>query len=113
MLVRSLGLRTDLELAATRGQVIDRDGYLVVITPDDPTYYHGNLLVLPAAPQVGEVSYWTRRFVEAFGRDAAIRHVALRWDGIHGNTGATEELTAAGFTVEVTQVMTARTVAAP
>jgi ribosomal protein S18 acetylase RimI-like enzyme len=107
MHIQSVGLATDLELAKTRGQVIDRDGYLVVRTPDDPSYYFGNLLVLPAAPQVGEVAYWTRKFATELGNDPAIKHVALRWDGIHGDTGATEELTAAGFTVEVLQVMTA------
>jgi GNAT superfamily N-acetyltransferase len=107
MHIRSLGLATDLELARTRGPVIDRDGYLVVRTPDDPTYYHGNLLVLPAAPQVGEVAYWTRKFATELGSDPAIRHVALRWDGITGDTGAIEELRASGFTVEVMQVMTA------
>lgn len=112
MHVRSLGLATDLELAATRGQVIDRDGYLVVITPDDPAYYFGNLLVLPAPPQVGEVAYWTRRFGEELGRDPAIRHVALRWDGIHGDAGALDELVTAGFTVEVVQVLTATAVTA-
>lgn len=111
MHIRSLGLATDLELATTRGQVIDRDGYLVVVTRDDPTYYLGNLLVLPAAPQVGEVAYWTRKFASELGGDPAIRHVALRWDGIHGDTGAADELSAAGFTVEVLQVMTARELA--
>ncbi len=111
---RSVGLQTDLELAATRGVVTDREDYLVVTT-DDPTYYHGNMLVLPAAPQVGEVAYWSRKFAQedGLGRDPAIRHVTLRWDGIAGDVGAAEELAAAGFTVEVTQVMSARTVTAP
>lgn len=113
MQLRSLGLRTDLELAATRGSVIDRDGYLVVITPDDPAYYFGNLLVLPAAPQVGEVAYWTRRFVDELGRDPAIRHVALRWDGIHGDVGALDELVGAGFRVELSQTMTATALIEP
>lgn len=113
MRVRSLGLRSELALAATRGRVLDRDGYLVVVTPDDPSYYDGNLLVLPAAPQVGEVAYWTRRFADELGHDPAIRHVALRWDGVTGDAGATDELTAAGFGIERTQVMTARDVDAP
>jgi GNAT superfamily N-acetyltransferase len=112
MHIRSVGLATDLELAKTRGQVIDRDDYFVVRTPDDPSYYFGNLLVLPAAPQVGEVAYWTRKFASELGSDPAIKHVALRWDGIHGDTGATDELVAAGFTVEVLQVMTATSVQA-
>ena len=113
MHLRSVGLATDVELAATRGVVSDHENYLVVATPDDPTYYFGNLLVLPAPPQVGEVAYWTRKFGEEFAKEPAIRHVTLRWDGIAGDLGAADELRAAGFEVEVTQVMTARTVTAP
>lgn len=110
MHIRSVGLGTDLELAATRGAITDRGNYLVVTTPDDPQYYFGNMLVLPAAPQVGEVAYWTRKFAEEF-RDPAIRHVTLRWDGIAGDTGATDELVSAGFRIEINAVLSARSIA--
>jgi len=110
--IRSVGLATDLELAATRGLITDRGGYLVVATPDDPDYYFGNMLVLPAPPQVGEVAYWSRKFAEEL-RDPAIRHVTLRWDGITGDTGATDELLAAGFKVETNAVLSARLLTAP
>ncbi len=113
MHLRSVGLATDVELAATRGVVSDHENYLVISTPDDPTYYFGNLLVFPAAPQVGEVGYWSRKFTEELGKDPAIRHITFRWDGITGDLGAVDELRVAGFTVEVTQVMTARAVTAP
>ena len=111
MHIRSVGLETDLELAATRGVITDRGGYLVVATPDDPQYYFGNMLVLPAAPQVGEVAYWSRTFATEFP-DPSIRHVTFRWDGITGDTGATDELAAAGFKVETTAVLSARSIAA-
>ncbi len=107
MLVRSLGLSTDLQLLALRGTIVDRDDYLVVTVPDDPGYHFGNLLMLRAAPQVGEVAYWTRRFGEEFGGNDQILHVTLRWDGITGDVGARAELEAAGFELEVTDVMTA------
>lgn len=113
MVVRSLGLITELGLAATRGTITDRGDYLVVATPDDPGYYHGNFLVLPAPPQVGEVAFCVRRFADELGRDPAIRHVTLRWDGTTGDVGAADELAAAGFTLEALQVMTAPAVAAP
>jgi GNAT superfamily N-acetyltransferase len=105
--IRSLALQTELALAATRGTVTDRGDYLVIETPDDPGYYYGNLLVIPAAPQVGEVAYWTRRFGDELGKNPAIRHVTLWWDGTSGDAGATDELAAAGFALERSVVMTA------
>jgi len=113
VLIRSLALHTDLALAATRGRVIDRGDYMVVETPDDPNYYDGNVLVLPAAPQVGEVGFWTRRFNDELGKNPAIKHVSLWWDGTTGDVGAREELEAAGFTIMTSQVMVADEIDAP
>src|SRR5689334_5941579 len=107
MLIRGLGLTTELGLFATRSRIVDREDYLVVTTPDDPSYYYGNLLVLPAAPQVGEVAFWTRRFHEELGGNPEIRHVTLSWDGTTGDAGDTAALAAAGFVVEHVQVMAA------
>src|SRR6185436_19884431 len=105
VLVRSLALTTELALAATRGRVTDRGDYLVVETPDNPGFYDGNVLVLPAAPPVGEVHYWTRRFIDELGKNPAINHVSLWWDGTTGDEGAATELLAAGFTLMSNQVM--------
>lgn len=105
MVVRSLALTTELALAALRGRVTDRGDYLVVETPDNPGYYDGNVLVLPAPPQVGEVGYWTRRFADELGKNPAIKHVTLWWDGTTGDEGAAAELHAAGFTLQTNQVM--------
>ena len=107
MYVRSLALTTELALAASRGRITDRGDYLVVETPDDPGFYEGNVLVLPAAPQVGEVAYWTRRFSEELGKNPQIKHVTLWWDGTTGDTGAADELRAAGFSIITSQVMVA------
>ena len=106
MKVRSLALTTELALAAMRGCVTDRDDYIVVETPDNPGYYDGNVLVLPAAPQVGEVAHWLRKFeAELSGKNLAIKHMTLWWDGIAGAVGAADELRAAGFTINVNSVM--------
>ena len=108
MKVRSLALTTELALAGTRGRITDRGDYLVIETPDDPGFYYGNLLVMPAPPQVGEVAFWSRRFHEHFP-DA--EHVTLWWDSIRGDAGAEDELTAAGFTLERSLVMIADAIA--
>ena len=107
MIVRSLALTTELALAAMRGRVTDRDDYIVVETPDNPGFYDGNVLVLPAPPQVGEVTYWTRRFGDELGKNPAIKHVTLWWDGTNGDEGAAAELRAAGFALMSNQVMVA------
>lgn len=108
MRVRSLVLTTELALASTRGTITDRGDYLVIATPDDPGYCYGNLLVLPAPPQVGEVGFWTRRFDAEL---PGMAHVTLWWDGTTGDAGAEDELAAAGFTVERALVMTADAIA--
>jgi GNAT superfamily N-acetyltransferase len=111
--VRSIALTTDLALAATRGRIADRGGYLVVETPDDPGYYYGNLLVLPAPPQPGELARWMRTFGDEFGDNPAIRHVTLCWDGITGDVPAADDLRGAGFSIDRYEVMVAETVDAP
>jgi GNAT superfamily N-acetyltransferase len=108
--IRSLALKTELALAETRGVVIDRGDYIVIQTPDDPGYYFGNLLVMSAAPQAGDLARWTELFREELA-DPEIRHVAFRWDG--PDIGAAQDLTAAGFAVDVSSVMTAHAIAAP
>ncbi|MGE0872364.1 MAG: GNAT family N-acetyltransferase [Kofleriaceae bacterium] len=105
MNVRSIGLATELSLVATRGQIIDRGDYLAVRTPDDPSFYYGNALILPSPPQRGTVASWSRRFSEELGDNPEIRHVTLCWDGITGDAGARDELEAAGFVIETNQVM--------
>ena len=112
MNVRSIALITELGLAVTRSKITDRGDYLVVETPDDPGYYYGNLLVLPAPPQPGEVALWVQRFTDELGAPD-IHHVTLWWDGITGDVGPADELRAAGFTIETSQVMIADDVHGP
>ncbi|HEX4419100.1 MAG TPA: GNAT family N-acetyltransferase [Kofleriaceae bacterium] len=113
MLVHSVGLTTDLALIATRGRVVDRGGYLVTCTPDDPGYFHGNMLVLPAPLRPGELPAMIDLFAREVAIDPEIRHVTLMWDGVTGDTGAPDELAAAGFVRETRRVMVAPQVTAP
>lgn len=113
MIIRSLALKTELGLAATRGTITDRGDYVVIVTPDDPGYYYGNLLLMPAPPQVGEVAFWMRRFGDELGKNPAIKHVTLWWDGVTGDAGAEDELVANGFKIERSVVLTADTITAP
>ena len=54
MHVTSLGFRTDLSLLTASGSVIeDRGTHLVVRSPDNPTYFWGNFLLLAQPPVPG------------------------------------------------------------
>jgi GNAT superfamily N-acetyltransferase len=108
--LRSLGLTTDLALIATRGRVVDRGTYVVAVTPDDPGYHYGNLIVLPGPPQASELVSSIELFAREVAIDPAIRHVTLCWDGVTGEAGEAGELTRAGFEVDTTLVMTAHAV---
>src|SRR5262245_33455016 len=89
--VISLGFQTDLALLELGGtQMADRGDHLVVRTPDNPTFWWGNFLLLAGPPPQADAQTWIDRFHAEFP-DA--RHVALGFDGVHG---AVDDL--AGFT---------------
>jgi ribosomal protein S18 acetylase RimI-like enzyme len=94
-----------------RGSRTDRrDGHTVVRTPDNPTFWWGNFMLLDAPPVPGSVAGWVRRF-RAELPDAD--HVALGIDGTSGAAGAAEELAAAGLATERSTVLTTEVLRPP
>jgi ribosomal protein S18 acetylase RimI-like enzyme len=109
--ISSLGYRTDLLLLALGGsEVVDAGDCTIVRTPANPTFWWGNFLLLPSAIGAGELAGW----LEVFGRTfPEAKHVAFGIDSVDGAAGDEGELTAAGFEVERSTVMTARSVVPP
>ncbi|MFI6586445.1 GNAT family N-acetyltransferase [Embleya sp. NPDC050493] len=109
--VTSLAYRTDLMLLTLQGShVEERDDYLVVRTPANPTFHWGNFLLLAAPPSPGTAAAWIDTFRREFP-DAA--HVTLGVDGTTGAAGDPTDLAAAGLSVERSTVLTATTLHAP
>ena len=111
MEITSLGYRTDLLLLELSGSVFhDAGDYVVVRTPANPGFWWGNFLLYrtPFAP--GDTKTRLDTFHQEF---PAASHVALGIDSVDGEIGAGDELTAAGFTIERSVVMTASEVVAP
>ena len=72
MEIGSLGLRTDVALLELGGSVVEHhDDHVVVRTPDNPTYWWGNFLLVGSVPEPGETARWLERFAEAFA-DAGV-----------------------------------------
>jgi ribosomal protein S18 acetylase RimI-like enzyme len=111
MRVRSLGYRTDLALLRLGGSEIeDRGDHLVVRSPHNPTHWWGNFLLLPAPPAADDVDRWLRAFATEFPEAG---HVALGFDGTHGNVEDLSGFAERGLSVEGQAVMTATAVHEP
>ena len=76
------GWRTDFILHRHGALVVERDDCIAVRTPDNPTFYWGNFLLLPAAPLDADLMHWQQRFFEEIGRwQPESRHLAF---GVNG-----------------------------
>lgn len=104
--VTSLAYRTDLALLTASGSVVeDRGTHLVVRTPDNPTFFWGNFLLLAQAPVPGG----EREVVGAFRTEfPEAGHVSIGIDGTAEPDAATRAaFEAAGLEVTVDTVLTA------
>ncbi|WP_102127726.1 GNAT family N-acetyltransferase [Deinococcus planocerae] len=104
---RSLGYQTDLALLRLEGaQVEEADGYSVVRTPGNPTFWWGNFLLLDALPQPGSLETWLTRFREAHLHADHVTFGVDTTDGVLDDRAASE-FVAAGFTTFRNTVLTA------
>jgi ribosomal protein S18 acetylase RimI-like enzyme len=110
--IASLAFRTDLAMLEHSGSVVeDRDTHLVVRTPDNPTFWWGNFLLLGAAPRdAAEAREWLATFESEFPQ---ARH---RTFGVDGSAGSRDDLAPfvdLGLDIDVSTVMTATSVHEP
>ena len=80
MRVQSLACQTDLLLAAFDGEIIDRGHYLVIVTPNTPTYFWGNYLLFADPPGPDDFVLWQALFAEEIGYRPGIVHRAFGWE---------------------------------
>jgi RimJ/RimL family protein N-acetyltransferase len=74
----SAGWRTDFIVHRHDGLIAERDDCIVVRTPDNPTFYWGNFLLLPALPGDDTLEHWLARFDAEIARlQPASRHRAF------------------------------------
>ena len=114
MHVRSLGFRTDLALLTLTGSVVeDRGTHLVVRTPDNPTYFWGNFILLAEPPFAGG----EREVVAAFQAEFPdASHVSIGIDQVEDRAVEDEvaqRFAEAGLDVDRAVVLTASSVHQP
>jgi predicted N-acetyltransferase YhbS len=107
--MRSLVFATEIDVLALDRRVERRDGYLVIRSPSNPTFYWGNLLLFDDAPEIGAGARWESLFAAEFADEPRVRHTTLAWDRTDGETGAAEaEFTRRGYILERTVGLIAR-----
>lgn len=111
MHVSSLGFRTDLALLTASGSVVeDRGTHLVVRSPDNPSYFWGNFILLGAPPVPGG----EKEVVGAFHTEFPLAdHVSIGIDTAEISDECRAAFEAAGLTVDVATVLTASTLREP
>jgi GNAT superfamily N-acetyltransferase len=109
--VHSLGFRTDLALLTASGSVVeDRGNHLVVRSPDNPSYFWGNFLLLAAAPVPGGEKEVVGAFQTEFPQ---AEHVSIGIDAPDLSDESRAAFEAAGLTVDVATVLTASALTPP
>lgn len=111
MHVSSLGFRTDLALLTASGSVVeDRGTHLVVRSPDNPSYFWGNFILLAQPPALGG----EREVVGAFQTEfPKAEHVSVGIDTADLGDESRAAFEAAGLTVDVATVLTASSLTPP
>lgn len=79
---------TDLVYYGRIGDVIDRDTYVVVHTPSEPTSYLGNQIIGRGDMTPDNVSEWVAVFSREFADVAGVEHITINAEGhIHPRCG--------------------------
>ncbi len=103
--LKSLAFATDVAIRSMEGATVSpRDGYLVVRTPDNPSFWWGNFLLLAEPPEPGSAGRWLARFAAEF---PGARHVALGVDTADGAVVVPDDFIDAGLEPERCVALTA------
>lgn len=109
--VESLGFTTELMIRSLAGSSIeDRGEWLVVRTPNNPSFWWGNFLLFGQPIRPGDAARWNAHFAAAFPQAT---HRAFGIDGTGTEIGDASELDALRMEIEVNTVLTAARLTEP
>lgn len=105
MKARSKALSTTLAIQRCLGSVEEKDDYLVLRTTLVPDYWYGNCLAMPNPPEPGDSAAWSVLFNEEF---PVAQHRVFLVDGTDGHAGDEAPFIAAGFELNIHDVLSTR-----
>lgn len=104
--LNALAFATDLDVLPDESVIEDRGDYVLVASPDNPTYHWGNFLLYRSLPGPGAREAWEAAFEREIGER---NHRLFAWDGTDAQLGtAQQEFIDAGYTIEHVSTLVAR-----
>lgn len=94
-----LGLRTDLMLLQGSARIEVRSDAVTVVSPGNPDFYLGNVLMLRAVPEIEAIPMWRDRFADRVGSNPGIQHESFAWYARGDGDGVAQAWRDAGFEV--------------
>ena len=113
MPAHSLGYRTDLIFRKFDANIIERDDYIVILSPSHPNYFWGNFLLFKVPPSQGCMAEWEKVFAHEIESQQEVHHRAFGWDIAENNLGEHREFLDAGYTIDQSVVQTTNAVHKP
>ncbi len=101
--MENLGYKTDFIFFEEKGIITKLPEYYVVQSPNNPTFFFGNYLLLNQAPKANERKALEAKFDKAFANMQEVKHYTFCW-GASGNNDFSD-FTAAGYQHEELSVL--------
>ena len=109
----TLEFESDLMFVRPFGTVEDLGDCVKVLSPQNPAYYYGNMLLLPEPVTDETAAHWQARFAEVFAPYPAVKHVNLGWMDSPQPASFPKSLVDEGFTHDQGVVLTCQQPALP
>ncbi|OUS05693.1 hypothetical protein A9Q96_10860 [Rhodobacterales bacterium 52_120_T64] len=111
MKITSKGIQSDFIFHKFAGVTTDFGDCISVRTPKNPDYFSGNFLLFQRPPDLADFANWIEKFETVFAPYPAVRHHTFQWlPTTTPDPAVLEEFKHAGFTIDETSVLAARTV---
>jgi hypothetical protein len=107
------GYRTGLIFPVFDGEIINREDYLVIGTPANPSFYWGNFPLFAYPPQPGDNARWRDLFIREIDAPPRVRHQTFGWDSTTDEAGEVRSFLADEFRPNHSVVLTTQRVHAP
>jgi hypothetical protein len=113
MELTSLALRTGLILNRFLAVVEEKEEYIVIRTPDRPSFFWGNSIIMKNSPTLGDYQKWIAIFEKEIGSKNDKGFIAITFDSIDERSYDVSEFEKNNFEIMVSKVLSTNSIIKP